>query len=42
MAGRCYMFLTVAAESALRCLIEEVGITGWVAGFSVQSVSWPC
>lgn len=37
-----YIFLAVAADTALFCLIEEVGITGWVAGFSVRSVSWPC
>lgn len=37
-----YTFLAVAANTTLFCLIEEVGIAGQVAGFSVPSVSWPC
>lgn len=32
----------MSANIELFCLIGEVGITGQVTGFSMQSASWPC
>ena len=40
--GYICISLVTGADAAPGGVIEQVGFTGWVVGFSVQSVSWPC